>query len=97
MFQTRARHVGVLKWDTNMAAAYKAKIATTKTRDSIKELEAHCAMCPKSLQYAAQANIPPDAGFKEEIKAIKQRAEQAYICTLTTFHYRRLQKRDKIE
>ena len=54
-------------------------------------------MCPKSLQYAAQTNISPDAEFNEEIKAIKQMPEQAYICALTKFNYRLLKKKTKLK
>ena len=49
---------------------------------------------PKSLQYTGRANIPPDVEFKDEIKAIKQTAEQAYVRALTKFHYRRLEKQE---
>ena len=75
-------------------ASLEAKI--TKTKDSIKKLKRHTEnkTCPKSLQYAARTNIPPDDEFKNEIKAIKQTAEQAFVHALSKFHHRRLGRQE---
>ena len=63
---------------------------------TIKKLKRHTEnkTCPKSLQYAARANIPPDDEFKNEIKAIKQTAEQAFVHALSKFHHRRLGRQE---
>ena len=71
-------------------ASLETKIA--KTRDYKTAKETHWE--PKSLKYAAWANISPDVEFKDELKAIKQTTKQAYVRALTKFHYRRLNKQE---
>ena len=51
--------------------------------------------CPKSLQYKARANIPPDDIFQKEIRAIKNNAEQQFVSALVRFHKRRSQSHAK--
>ena len=61
-----------------------------KTEESILKLEKHLKQktCPKSLQYKARANIPPDDNFQKEIRAIKNNAEQQFVSALVRFHKR---------
>ena len=65
-----------------------------KTEISIKKLNEHLEKknCPNTLRYSARANIPADEDFKEDIKTIKEKAEQGFIRALTRFHYRRLER-----
>ena len=46
--------------------------------------------CPKSLQYSARANIPPDETFVKDIRRIKEEAEQGFVSALLQYHKRRL-------
>ena len=46
--------------------------------------------CPKSFQYSARANIPPDETIVKDIKRIKEEAEQGFINALLQYHKRRL-------
>ena len=73
----------------------KAKIK--KTEESIRLLKNHLQRntCPKPLKYSARANIPADEQFKKDIKAIKEKAERAFVEALTRFHYRRLEIQKK--
>ena len=68
-----------------------------KTEESILKLEKHLKQktCPKSLQYKARANIPPDDIFQKEIRAIKNNAEQQFVSALVRFHKRRSQSHAK--
>ena len=67
-----------------------------KSKDSIRKLEEHInkKTCPKSFQYAARANIPPDDTFLKEIKEIKEQAEQGFVSALTRYHKRRLESQE---
>ena len=63
-----------------------------KSKDSSRKLEEHMNnnTCPKSFQYSARANIPPDETFLTEISEIKNKAEQGFVDALTRYHKRRL-------
>ena len=67
-----------------------------KSKDSIRKLEEHMnkKTCPKSFQYSARANIPPDDTFLKEINEIKQQAEQGFVSALTCYHKRRLESQE---
>ena len=67
-----------------------------KSKDSIRKLEEHLnkKTCPKSFQYSARANIPPDDTFLKEIKQIKEQAEQGFVSALTRYHKRRLESQE---
>ena len=67
-----------------------------KSKDSIRKLEEHTnkKTCPKSFQYTARANIPPDDTFLKEIKEIKTQAEQGFGSALTRYHKRRLESQE---
>ena len=65
-----------------------------KTEISIRKLNEHLEKktCPKTLGYSARANIPADEDFKKDIKTVKEKAEQGFICALTRFRYHHLEK-----
>ena len=67
-----------------------------KSKDSIRKLEEHTnkKTCPKSFQYTARANIPPDDTFLKEIKEIKTQAEQGFVSALARYHKRRLESQE---
>ncbi|KAL9977120.1 hypothetical protein ACROYT_G014493 [Oculina patagonica] len=73
----------------------EAKIA--KTEESIYKIQRHLhnRTCPKSLQYAARANITPDGDFQKEVRDIKHNAEQAFVNAFARFHKRRLENHKK--
>ena len=64
-------------------AALEKKIE--KSEESTLELKAHAEKktCPNTLRYNIQANIAPDADFKQDINRIRKEAEQKLISTLT--------------
>ena len=67
-----------------------------KCKDSIRKLEERMnkKTCPKSFQYSARANIPPDETFLKEIKEIKQQAKQGFVSALTRYHKTRLESQE---
>ena len=50
--------------------------------------------CPKSFQYSARANIPPDETFVKDIRRIKEEAEQGFVSALLQYHKRRLNSQE---
>ena len=78
----KRKHIDTVFLKTNM----------TKSKDSIRKLERHMKekTCPKSFQYSARANIPPDETFVKDVKRIKEEAEQGFINALLQYHKRRL-------
>ena len=78
----KRKHIDTVSFETNI----------TKSEDSIRKLERHMKdkTCPKSFQYLARANIPPEETFVKDIKRIKEEAEQSFIYALLQYHKRRL-------
>ena len=76
----KRKHIDTVSLETNI----------TKSEDSIRKLERHMKdkTCPKSFQYSARANIPPDETFVKDIKWIKEEAEQGFINALLQYHKR---------
>ena len=62
----------------------------------IRKLEKHMKdkTCPKSFQYSARANIPPDETFVKDIRRIKEEAEQGFVSALLQYHKRRLNSQE---
>ena len=88
--QTRKRKHS---YDTIASFEFKKQ----KTEESILKLEKRLKQktCPKSLQYKARANIPPDDIFQNEIREIKNNAEQQFASALVRLHKRRSQSHAK--
>ena len=78
----KRKHIDTVSLESNI----------TKSKDSIRKLERHMKekTCPKSFQYSARANIPPDETFVKDVKRIKEEAEQGFINALLQYHKRRL-------
>ena len=78
----KRKHIDTVSLETNI----------TKSKDSIRKLEQHMKdkTCPKSFQYSARANIPPDETFVKDIKRVKEEAEQGFVNALLKYHKRRL-------
>ena len=78
----KRKHIDTVSLETNI----------TKSKDAIRKLERHMKdkTCPKSFQYSARANIPPDETFVKDIKRVKEEAEQGFINALLQYHKRRL-------
>ena len=78
----KRKHIDTVSLESNI----------TKSKDSIRKLERHKKeeTCPKSFQYSARANIPPDETFVKDVKRIKEEAEQGFINALLQYHKRRL-------
>ena len=78
----KRKHIDTVSLETNI----------TKSKDSIRKLERHMKdkTCPKSFQYSARANIPPDETIVKDIKRIKEEAEQGFINALLQYHKRHL-------
>ena len=78
----KRKHIDTVSLETNI----------TKSKDSMRKLERHMKdkTCPRSFQYSARANIPPDETFVKDIKRIKEESEQGFINALLQYHKRRL-------
>ena len=78
----KRKHIDTVSLESNI----------TKSKDSIRKLERHMKekTCPKSFQYSARANIPPDETFVKDVKRVKEEAEQGFINALLQYHKRRL-------